>query len=234
MGIRQKSFRSRQNAGMVIGLLLGTSFIGFTIWSTSGTKLTAPGKMNTGHDNLKCEDCHRSDDGTLRQKLQANAQYTLNNRDTAVTIGYKPVQSKQCLECHQRPNDPHAVYRFLEPRFIKVRKLLKPHSCISCHREHLGTRVSINNVEFCKHCHDKDNLDIKKDSLDTSHKLLAQNKRWDTCIGCHDYHSNHIMDVPSKLDNRIDKRLVNSYFKGETISPYSTRKRHQAKKELAK
>jgi hypothetical protein len=232
----KNNFRRRQNLGIVFGLAGGVMLV---MWLSlpDNAHLHAPGVMNIGHDKLHCEDCHFRSAGSLRQKFQANMRYLLGERDTAVPLGHMPVANEHCLECHERPNERHPVFRFFEPRFKKARAEIGAQYCVSCHREHTGERVTAD-LGFCAVCHQR--LDLKSDPLlisrspftsqktPTSHKKLVQAKRWQTCLGCHDFHGNHRMQTADTMEKRIEPREISSYFKGSK-SPYSQSKYHKAK-----
>lgn len=130
--------------------------------------------MNTGHEELECEDCHRKAKGTLRQQLQTSAKYLLGKQALSVDIGHENVKNEHCLACHRRPKDRHPVYRFLEPRFKDARNKIQPQYCNSCHQEHNGKRLTAN-PEYCEVCHGK--LKLKKDPLDISHHKIVTEKR---------------------------------------------------------
>ena len=182
--------------------------------------------MLVGHETLACQDCHKDERGTLRQRLQANVQYLLGNRKHAVSAGYRPVANRECLHCHSRPNDRHPVYRFLEPRYRKVRQSIGADRCVSCHLEHNSMRISIK-PEFCQHCHD--DLKLRNDPVDTPHHVLVKTKRWTTCLGCHDFHGNHKMKTPDKMANVINKDKIEQYF-DRAQHPYPGNIIHQARK----
>ena len=95
-------------------------------------KFHARGPMNSGHDTLKCESCHQDAPGSLRQQIQANLRYALRLRERLADFSHQDVSNENCLGCHERPNDRHPVYRFLEPRFLKARENLtqkRPAGC---------------------------------------------------------------------------------------------------------
>lgn len=219
--------RRRQNLGLLFGSLTGG--IALLLLSLPGNAVFhAPGPFNTGHADLLCEDCHQKSDGSLRQKIQANLQYFLGNRNNGVTLGRVPVASDHCLQCHERPNDRHPVFRFYEPRFNKARQSIAPHKCVSCHREHNSRRVTVH-LRFCQECHKK--LTLKKDPLKIPHKTLITKKRWDTCLGCHDFHGNHRMKTANSFDDIIKPSRIQNYFDGAK-SPYSSEKFYKAKQKL--
>jgi len=183
--------------------------------------------MNVGHERTECTDCHRDAPGTLRQQLQANVRYALGQRSTPVDFGAQAVGNQDCLSCHERPFDRHPVFRFTEPRFAEVRKTLAPHRCVSCHLEHSGERVTVANG-FCSECHA--DMDLTDDPLDVSHRELAAAARWDTCLGCHDFHGAHVFETPQILEGRIESRTLDSYFNG-AANPYPVAPRVQARQQ---
>ena len=211
-----------------MGLLIGLSIVGIfiaVIQTGNWQYNMAPGSMNTGHESLACEECHLESKGTFRQQLQANIQYWLGKRKATVTIGYNPVSNRDCVDCHRRPKDRHPVYRFMEPKYKKIRQEIQAHSCNACHQEHSGTRVTIE-AEFCSHCHEK--LKLKKDPLDTTHQQLVKEKRWSTCLGCHDFHGNYQYEVPEKVNQAKSGEVINDYLLGGQ-SPYGKDKQYKAK-----
>jgi hypothetical protein len=191
--------------------------------------LTAPGTMNTGHEKLACVNCHRRAPGTARQQLQADARYLLGWRDAPADFGLRGVSNEDCLACHERPFDRHPVFRFTEPRFAEVRKTLAPHRCLSCHGEHSGARVTVQ-AGYCVRCHDA--LEMKNDPLNVPHVQLVREGRWLTCLGCHDFHGNHIMDSGKRLADGAAARQVQLYFEGGA-SPYPSQLRKPARKQRA-
>ena len=211
-------------AGYLTGVIISAVIV-LGLLHPANTKLHAHGPMNVGHEKLKCGECHKEATGTLRQQLQANTNYLFGFRDNTVTIGYEKVSNKECLNCHDRKTDTHPVYRFVEPKFAKVRAVIQPQVCTSCHNEHSAMRVTIDNL-FCQHCHSK--LSIKEDVLSTTHEDLVKQKRWDTCLGCHDYHGNHLMKVNEDIDGMLSDETVQEYFKGAE-SPYSKNKKYKAR-----
>ena len=214
----------RQKWAYLASLLLAPVVVGILLHPDNAS-LHTHGPMNTGHENLKCNACHKPAPGTLRQRLQINARYLIGLEDLVIPLGNLKVDNQACMQCHQRPNDRHPVYRFNEPKYTKLRQTLGPHQCNSCHKEHSGKRITSNNT-FCNHCHDE--LKLKNDPLDTSHHILVQQKKWSSCLGCHDYHGNHKRDVPTKLAQKITDTKINNYFAtGE--SPYSKHKIYATK-----
>ena len=210
--------------GYLSGVLVSVIVV-LSLLHPSNTELHAHGPMNVGHEKLKCSECHKAAAGTLRQQLQANVNYLLGLREKNVAVGFKKVSNKECLDCHDRETDNHPVYRFVEPKFSKVRAILQPQLCTSCHNEHSAKRVTIDNL-FCQHCHSK--LSIKEDVLSTTHETLVKQKRWKTCLGCHDYHGNHLMKISEDIKNVFSDKTVKDYFDGAS-SPYSREKKYKAR-----
>jgi hypothetical protein len=218
----------RRQIGIASGLVLGVAAV---IWlSAAGCEqLHAPGPMNTGHGELSCESCHREAPGTLRQQLQNFARHALGLEATDTDVGYREVTSVECLACHERPDDRHPVFRFLEPRFAEVRDELGPEQCSTCHREHHGVRVTVPETTYCRHCHAE--TTVKGDPLDVSHRELVAARRWDTCLGCHDFHGNHTMKAPRRLHEAIPVERIRVYFDGGP-SPYAEPIRRATRTEI--
>jgi hypothetical protein len=213
-----------------IGYLVGTalSIVVAIIISLPGEKtLLAKGAMNTGHEALNCYSCHLVAPGTTRQQLQAKVKYLIGVRKENVNFGYLPVSNEACLDCHARPNDRHPVSRFLEPRFAKAREAIKPHECISCHAEHNHKRVT-SSATYCVECHQ--NLKVKTETITPTHEQLVAEKNWSSCLMCHDFHGNHVREVPKDLNKGINLEKIAQYFDGAP-SPYSDKKQYKAKKE---
>lgn len=206
--------------GYSIGAAVGAVALGVLLMPSS-ERLIAAGPMNTGHENLSCESCHKPAEGTVRQQLQANVQYALGRRATEVDFVRRPVGNAACLECHSRPKDVHPVSRFLEPRFAEARTALAPQLCGSCHREHEGRRVTVSETAFCRHCHQ--DVKIAKDPLTVSHQELASRNDWQSCLGCHDFHGNHAMKLKTSVAEALPPEYVLQYFQGGP-SPYSREK----------
>lgn len=221
-------YKNRKHSRVYITASLISVMVVLVIIYPSNEKLHAHGPMNAGHEELHCVDCHKPAKGTLRQQLQANVKFMFWLRPQIATIGFEKVTNKQCLDCHQRETDNHPIYRFIEPKFAKVRGLLQPQNCSSCHLEHSAKRVTIKNG-FCQHCHKK--LSIKKDVLSTTHVSLISDKKWQTCLGCHDYHGNHLMTINKNINTIFSEKTINNYFSG-TGSLYSKDKKYKTRKPL--
>jgi hypothetical protein len=219
--------RFRQNLGLIFGCLTGALLLVLLLWPGQEA-WHARGPLTSGHEDVACEHCHRPAPGTLRQQLQANVRHLLGWRATATDFGLQPAGNRECLACHDFPEDRHPVFRFNEPRFQKARDALHPEMCISCHLEHRGLRVSLPDIDYCRHCHEDTRL--KRDPLDVSHESLIDAGEWDSCMGCHDFHGNHLMTTREKLQEVIPPREILAYFRGG-VSPYSPDRKFTARRE---
>lgn len=209
----------RRQLGIGAGVVLGAAAV-FGLNAPGCEGFHAPGPMNTDHDRLACEACHRAAPGTVRQQLQTAARAWIvpgAHAGAAVDVGYRAVTNTECLACHERPEDRHPVFRFLEPRFANVRERIAPERCVACHREHNGVRITAVELGYCRHCHE--DVALEQDPLDVPHRALAADGRWDSCLGCHDYHGNHAHAAPRRLDAAIDPARIADYFTGGP-SPY--------------
>jgi len=210
--------------GYLIGFILSTLLVGFLIFSDFHSWRT-PGPFNTGHENLKCIECHQLAKASIRQQIQANLAYLMGERTTTVAFNFEFPDNKDCLDCHAREDDRHPVYRFNEPRFLKARKKIQAQYCISCHAEHNGVRVS-SDPENCKYCHSE--IKVKNDPLDISHANLIKLNNWNTCLACHDFHGNHKMKTPTRIDDMLKIKQIKDYFAGGD-DPYSNIKTTKAR-----
>jgi hypothetical protein len=209
------SERAVKFAAYGLGAVLALAILVLTLLP-GGERGYAKGPPNTGHAALACADCHTPAAGTVRQQLQAKAQYWLGMRTTDAAFGHEPVGNAQCATCHARDQDAHPVHRFLEPRFAQARAALGPQSCISCHREHQGVRATVAPTS-CATCHQ--DLVLKSDPLDVPHKDLVARGDWSTCLGCHDYHGNHRRVTQTRLEDAYQRTAIIEYLAGGS-SPY--------------
>lgn len=219
--------RKRRNLGLLIGCIFGIGVF-IALIQPQLDHWHRRGPMTQGHESLRCETCHKPSPGSVRQQLQALVRHGLGLRKTPADFGSRDVDNDICLNCHDRPNDRHPVFRFSEPRFAKARASLAPQFCISCHLEHRGRRVTLETTAYCEVCHRETKLN--KDPLDIPHKDLIAGKRWSTCLGCHDFHGNHLMKTPLAVIEGIPEDRIKAYFAGGP-SPYSERKKYPARKE---
>jgi len=71
-------------------------------------------------------------------------------------------------------------------------------------------------------------MKLKKDSLDITHKELIAQKRWKTCMRCHDFHGNHLMKVANNTNRMLELNAVVAYMKSG-LDPYSKEKKYKAR-----
>ncbi|MEM9001714.1 MAG: cytochrome c3 family protein [Bacteroidota bacterium] len=203
--------RKRQFTGILIGFVLGALLIVFFTLEPSKEYISL-GPMNSGHGDLSCVTCHADAKGNLSQQIQSNISHTLGIRKKNVDFGTQDVTVDNCLQCHDRPNDRHPTYRFSEPRFADAIKKINTTTCITCHSEHHGERVTIAPLNYCMNCHQ--DLTVEDDPLDISHEQLIADKEWFTCIQCHDFHGNHRYKVAKRLKDTIPILKIEAYLKG--------------------
>jgi len=224
--MQRLNLQSRRRIGYGLGAIFLVVVVSVLTLPQS-IEFHATGPSNIGHEELQCHQCHKGALGTMRQRIQANIQYIFGNRSEAESFGLKPVTNKECIYCHERPNDRHPVYRFFEPKYQKVQQAIEPQYCVSCHREHTGERVT-RSMTFCHNCHDE--LIVKNDSISIRHQELVTKKDWESCLGCHDYHGNHRMTVETEYSNKLSTIEIYKYF-DFAESPYSKSKFYQVPKE---
>jgi hypothetical protein len=215
--------RSIKRVAYLTGAVLGAAALAMVV--APYTRFYAKGPANTGHDKFACSDCHKETPGTVRQQLQAKVQFWLGSRATNTAFGHASVGNDQCTNCHARDQDSHPVHRFLEPRFAEARAELGAQSCVSCHREHRGVRVTMSPTS-CASCHQE--MDLKREPLDVSHRELAQRKQWSTCLGCHDYHGNHRRMTQTRFDDAYPLSAIIDYLAGGP-SPYGNDMKYPTK-----
>ncbi len=210
--------RRRQRLGYLAGFVLTVVGV-FVLLLPNSERLSAAGPANTGHEDLACADCHDDAEGSPLQQINANIRYHLNMRSAPVDFVHQPVDNAVCIDCHEKPDDRHPSFRFEEPRFKDAREAIEPQFCVSCHLEHSGGRVTQSDIGFCVNCHE--GMDLKNDPLDVSHAELVADERWDTCLACHDFHGNHVYEVPTEMAEMFDIAEVVGYLDGG-VSPYGT------------
>ncbi|GAA4802834.1 (2Fe-2S)-binding protein [Lysobacter hankyongensis] len=195
---------------------LAVAFLPLLLLAPALAKYVPNAAHNPGHADLACTDCHRDAPGTMRQQLQAKAKHLLGLRGHS-DFGMRAVGNPTCIGCHDNPDDRHPAHRFLEPRFEAARRRLAPEQCVSCHREHTGSRVSQTDSGFCAACHS--DTQVKDDPTTPTHAVLFAEERWDTCLTCHDFHGNHAHDAPDDLDDALAPGVVAAYLQ-HADSPY--------------
>lgn len=207
--------RSWKTVGYGVGMALALLP---ALWLIPGMQGSVPHHAhNVGHEDLECGDCHKAAPGTLRQQLQAKLDFLLGWRQVDAVLGFRAVDNPVCLDCHRREDDRHPAHRFLEPRFQEVRASLGPQHCVSCHREHQQVRVTLADTGYCVACHE--DLMVKADPVRPTHTELIKAGRWETCLGCHDFHNNHGWKEPERLADAITPERIRDYF-GAGPSPY--------------
>lgn len=217
--------RQRRKVGLCAGVALGLLLV-FALIYPKRSSLVAKGPMNAGHETLGCEQCHVPVKGTPAQQISANIYQWLGLRQKSIGFGSKLVESADCIDCHDRPDDRHPISRFLDPHFAEARRHIKVYECVACHTEHQGKRVTLPTIGYCTHCHQ--DTELHDDPIFPTHADLVQNEEWNTCLQCHDFHGNHIMDTPVRLEDGVSEDAVWKYFSGAIESPYSDEKHYQA------
>ena len=206
-------------------LLVPIGLLGLATLNTPSMQVSlAHGPIQSGHEDLECVQCHITPDASWRQQIQANVRYTLGRRLTPVDFGYKHVDSDTCLSCHERSNERHPIYRFREPRFHEALAQVDATSCLGCHSEHAAERSFVE-VSFCSACHAS--LELKSDPIDVSHKALITQKKWESCLGCHDFHGNHVFETPLRVKDAFRTEELRSYLAAGP-SPYGDTKQFGA------
>jgi ferredoxin-NADP reductase/bacterioferritin-associated ferredoxin len=175
------------------------------------------GAPNVGHEQLECLACHAEAPGTTRQVVQAKVKHALGLRQTGAVLGNEAVGNAACVQCHANPDDRHPPHRFLEPRFEQARAETGAQLCASCHREHSQARVTAPRADYCASCHAE--MKVKDDKASPTHAQLLLQKRWETCLQCHDYHGNHRAGAPLRLQDAATIDTLNKYLQGGP-SPY--------------
>ena len=188
------------------------------------SSLHTVGPIQKGHAKLTCRDCHTPAKGTVRQQLQALAHNVLFEDKYPQDFGFKAITSDICLDCHRRPNERHPIHRFKEFRFQEAIAEIDARSCLTCHDEHSGGRLHIlKELTFCSACHG--DLNLKNDPVTPRHDILIQDKDWESCLTCHDFHGNHKYKVPLNYSERIDSYLIEDYAR-DGADPYSAVKEY--------
>ncbi len=195
------------------------------LFTDQADHLVAHGPIQAGHENVDCVGCHIPSAGSYRQQIQANILYAIGQRETPVDFGYAPVASAQCLDCHERKYERHPIYRFREPRFAKALETVNATSCLGCHSEHNDQRAFVE-IDYCKACHA--DLIVKNDPIDVPHKTLLAQDSWGTCLGCHDFHGNHPVKAPLKIQEAHSIEDIRAYLNAGP-SPYGDIKSYKAK-----
>lgn len=83
-------------------------------------------------------------------------------------------------------------------------------------------------ITFCETCHEETSL--KTDPLSVSHEVLIAEKRWESCLGCHDFHGNHVMETETDIIKILPPERILDYFQG-SASPYAEKKHYLAREK---
>jgi len=214
--------RKRQYIGSAIGVGIGI-LIYILLPLKASEDFLSLGPMNTGHEGMSCNTCHTDAKGSMVQQISSNMQYAFGMRKKSVEFGTQDVDNKKCLACHERSNDRHPTHRFLEPRFKTAIKEINATECETCHKEHNGVRVVLDDATFCQSCHY--DLEVINDPIDVPHATLIENKQWSTCLQCHDFHGNHVYETAVKIKDTIPLELISDYLKGGK-DPFTEKKKY--------
>lgn len=211
---RQASYR----LGLIVALVAAVLLLmpGRESWHAKGPR-------NVGHGRTDCGECHTPVPGSIVGQALKNVLHAVGLADSAPYFIYAPAGKEQCLACHENPDDRHPVEKFLEPEFAPAREAAGVQTCISCHREHRGVRVSVT-MRVCQNCHkDVVDIDFEDDPIDVPHTTLINDERWETCLGCHDFHGNHDRTAPQLMSEALTEEQIQDYLDGGE-SPYGFRR----------
>jgi len=213
-----------------IGFVTGALMCGVTtllIFGPLGDSWLNTGPANTGHEGLKCNDCHVVASGSIRQQIQGKIHFLVGLRSDDVSFGHLDVKNQTCATCHERAVDAHPVSRFAEEQFFNARKAFSAHTCVGCHEEHEGVRTTMP-ADGCKQCHV--GLKVKNDPIDVTHESLVKKEDWTSCLGCHDFHGNFIRESQTKYKDAFPIHDIERYLKGGS-SIYGNLRRYTVKEK---
>ncbi len=187
----------------------------------------AAGPHNVGHTKTECSECHTPAPGNFAGQAFSNIMHAVGLSDSAMYFVYTPAGNDECLACHDNPDDRHPVARFLKPEFATARDAMGVQFCVSCHQQHLGVRTSVT-LRVCQYCHQNTDMldklfENKVDPVDIAHTTLISDGRWETCLGCHDFHGNHKREVPIMMSEVLTVEQIQQYLDGGD-SPYGHRR----------
>ena len=208
-----------EQAAYIWGLLIAAA-VGVVLLLPGRESWHAAGPPNIGHSRIDCSECHVPAPGNFTGQAITNLLHAVGLVESSTHFIYAPAGKEQCLACHENPDDRHPVASFLEPEFAEARRVMGVQTCISCHREHLGVRVSVT-PRACQHCHKETALE--DDPVDIPHTTLISDERWGTCLGCHDFHGNHERTVPDMMSQALTEEQIQQYLDGG-VSPYGYRR----------
>lgn len=213
-----KTLTAEHRAAYRLGLLV--ALIGAVMLLLPGREgWHEAGPSNVGHTKTDCNECHTPAAGNFVGQAFYSVMHGVGLSETAAYFIYAPAGNEQCLACHENPDDRHPVADFLEPEFEAAREAMRVQFCVSCHQEHLGVRASVDR-RVCQHCHTE--TEVEDDPVDVPHTKLISDERWETCLGCHDFHGNHERTVPQMMSEVLSEEQIQQYLDGGE-SPYGHR-----------
>ena len=66
--------------------------------------------------------------------------------------------------------------------------------------------------------------------MNIPHDRLIAEEKWESCLGCHDFHGNHVFEPPTRVQAMIPGAAIRAYFH-QGAGPYGTFKHFEAKPE---
>ena len=85
-----------------------------------------------------------------------------------------------------------------------LRRASRSSRSYACRLEHRGQRVTLTDTGYCSTCHKETTL--KRDPIHIPHERLIARDRWETCLGCHDFHGIHLMKTKTRVRRFRRKR----------------------------
>ena len=70
--------------------------------------------------------------------------------------------------------------------------------------------MTLTDTGYCSTCHKETTL--KRDPIDIPHERLIAGDRWETCLGCHDFHGNHLMKTKTRVEEVWPQAQLRAYF----------------------
>ena len=218
-GIKWTKLNPEQQAAYRWGLLIAV-ISGVILLLPASEDWHAAGPHNTGHTDIDCTECHAPATGNFAGQALKNMLHAVGLSDSATPFTYTPAGNDQCLACHDNPDDRHPVAKFMETEFASARETAGVQSCLGCHQQHRGVRVTVH-AGVCQNCHQ--DTAMSDDPVDIPHTTLIRDQRWGTCLGCHDFHGNHDRAAPKRMAELLSEEQIQQYFDGGT-SPYGHRR----------
>ncbi len=205
-----------RKAPLWIGALLSLTLLA-AFNTPQQEQFLSPGGDREMHEGMRCDQCHESAPGTIRQQVQANLQHWLGFRNNGASFITEAVDSVDCQDCHEMPNNRHPYHRFAHSEYFDLRAILGQHECSGCHDHHSSANI-VPSMDFCMHCHRV--WGDKKDTITPRHTTLIAEERWETCLQCHDFHGNHDYSAPLLLTEALSVEQIQDYLDGNAPAPY--------------